>query len=121
MTSILTDIKVLLGIGEDVHFDKELIIFINSSLMALMQIGVGPLSGFRITGYSETWNNLLDARQDLELVKTYIFLKVKLLFDPSASSILTATIEKEIQMMEWRINTQVEEFVKEVVVINEDL
>lgn len=86
-TSILNTIKALLGLAsDDTSFDTDVIIHINSVFMILMQNGVGPSSGFSITGATETWSNFLASAANLEGVKTYIYLKVRLLFDPPTSS-----------------------------------
>lgn len=107
--SILISIKKLLGIDKDyVQFDQDIIININSALMSLMQLGVGPQSGFKINGEEETWNDFIGERIDLESVKTYIYLKVRLTFDPPQSSYLIENIKEQLKEIEWRLNFQVE-------------
>jgi len=107
--SILISIKKLLGIDKDyVQFDQDIIININSALMSLMQLGVGPQSGFKIHGEEETWNDFIGERIDLESVKTYIYLKVRLTFDPPQSSYLIENIKEQLKEIEWRLNFQVE-------------
>lgn len=107
--SILISIKKLLGIDKDyVQFDQDIIININSALMSLMQLGVGPQSGFKIRGEEETWNDFIGERIDLESVKTYIYLKVRLTFDPPQSSYLIENIKEQLKEIEWRLNFQVE-------------
>lgn len=107
MESILITIKKMLGINEDdFSFDYELNGHINSALFILNQLGVGPTSGFYITGPSETWYDLLGDRKDLELVKTNVYLRVKLMFDPPQNSFLVASIQKQIEEFEWRIEVQ---------------
>lgn len=107
--SILISIKKLLGIDKDyVQFDQDIIININSALMSLMQLGVGPQSGFKISGEEETWNDFIGERMDLESVKTYIYLKVRLTFDPPQSSYLIENIKEQLKEIEWRLNFQVE-------------
>lgn len=109
MDSILTSIKKMLGLSEEqTHFDPDIIMNINSVLMITNQLGIGPENGFVITGYNETWMELLGERKDLEAVKTYIYLKVRLLFDPPTSSFVTDSIERTITQFEWRLNTQAE-------------
>lgn len=107
MESILTSIKKLLGIAEDYeHFDSDIIIHINSVFMTLNQIGIGPESGFSINDKFKTWNDYVDisTNVDLNAIKTYIYLKVKLLFDPPMSSIVTESINRMISELEFRIN-----------------
>ena len=110
MNSILTSIKKLLGIEEDyIHFDTDIIIHINTALMLLTQLGVGPTTGFLITGKDETWVNFIGERTDLESIKTFIYLKVKLIFDPPPNSFSIEAIERQIKEYEWRINIKSEE------------
>jgi hypothetical protein len=109
MESILTSIKKLLGIEEeDTSFDKDIVIYINSVLFNLNQIAVGPTEGFSITSKTETWENFLGTRKDLEAVKTYVYLKVRLMFDPPQSSFLVDAIKTQVTELEWRINVQAE-------------
>ena len=111
MENILDSIKKLLGIDEaDLNFDQELIMHINSVFMVLNQLGVGPVGGFKISSNEETWTDFVGARLDLESVKSYIYLKVRLLFDPPQNSFLVESINKQIQEYEWRLNVQVEPY-----------
>ena len=111
MENILASIKKLLGIDElDVNFDQEIIMHINSVFMTLHQIGVGPTIGFKIVSNEETWDDFVGDRLDLEAVKSYIFLKVRLLFDPPQNSFLVGSIEKQIEEQEWRLQVQVEPY-----------
>lgn len=106
--SILTSIKKLLGPEEeDVHFDTDIIIHINTVFMALNQIGVGPETGFSISDKSKTWADYLGASINIEAVKTYMYLKVRLMFDPPTSSPLIEAMERQIGELEWRIAAQV--------------
>ena len=87
MDSILTSIKKLLGIAEDYeHFDQDIMIHINSAFSVLNQLGVGPKDGFCIDGPDATWSDFLCNDSRLEFVKTYVYLKVKLVFDTQSSS-----------------------------------
>lgn len=106
MNSILTSIKKLLGITEEyTHFDADLIMHINSVLMALRQMGIGPSNGFSITGPYETWEDFLgDELSMLESVKSYTYHKVRLMFDPPTSSALMEAINRQIGELEWRLN-----------------
>lgn len=105
MDSVLTSIKKLLGITEEYkQFDQDLIIHINSVLMGLTQIGVGPSEGMRIQDDSTTWNDLLSNISNLEAVKTYVYLKVKMIFDPPTSSSVMDAMNRSINEYEWRLN-----------------
>ena len=104
MVSILDSIKQLLGIDvNDTSFDKELIIHINGALMILNQLGVGPEDGYSIVDKNNTWDEFIGDRTDLELIKTDIYLRVRLIFDPPQNSFLVTSIEKQIQEYDWRI------------------
>ena len=109
MDSILTSIKKLLGITEDyTHFDADIIIDINSVFMILRQLGVGPVDGFNITDSSQTWHDYLsDDESKLSAVKTYVYLKVRLMFDPPVGSVLES-YNNQIKELEWRLNVEVD-------------
>lgn len=110
MESILTSIKKLLGIAEEyTHFDPDIIMHINSVFMTLTQLGVGPSEGFYIEDSGPYWEDFIDDPSQLQAVKTYIFLKVKLVFDPaSVGSSTLASYERQIQELEWRLNVAAE-------------
>lgn len=109
MESILTSIKKLLGIAEDyTHFDGDIIMHINSVFMILTQLGVGPASGFSIKSNTDMWSDFLGDVTNLEAVKTYTYLRVRLLFDPPANSSTTESINRMISECEWRLNLQAE-------------
>ena len=109
MESILTSIKKMLGIQEEyAHFDADIIFHINSALMALTQMGVGPEEGFFVTTDEQTWEEYLGESKRFEAVKSYIYLRVKLLFDPPANGTLVEVINKQIAELEWRLNAQAE-------------
>jgi len=109
MDSILTSVKKMLGIDEAyIHFDQDVILHINSVMLSLNQLGIGPKTGFMISDATETWTNLLDGRSDLIAIKTFIFLKVRLLFDPPSSSFVVDAIERQIKELEWRLYIQAE-------------
>ena len=104
MESILTSIKKLLGITEEyTQFDVDIMMHINSAFSVLHQLGVGPDDGFRISGKDDTWDQFLQDQKKLELAKTYIYLKVKILFDPPLSSAVMDCINREISQYEWRL------------------
>lgn len=109
MDSILTSIKKMLGIEEDyTHFDPELIIFINSVFGILFQLGVGPTDEpFVIKSKDEKWEDFIEDTQ-IETVKSYVFMKVKLLFDPPASSFVLSSYQDLIKEFEWRCHIHAE-------------
>ena len=109
MESILTSIKKLLGIEEDyTHFDPDIIMHINSVFMTLTQIGVGPSEGFIIEDDTSVWTDFTGESISYESVKSYIYLKVRLLFDPPASSAVIESMNRMISEYEWRLNANAE-------------
>lgn len=98
----------MLGIDPETDaFRIELLTHINTSIMTLQQIGVGPTSGFIVTGSTESWEDYLGANErQLEGVKSYIYLKVKEMFDPPASSTVFEAMRSTISELEWRLNIQ---------------
>ena len=109
MDSILTSIKKLLGITEEYeNFDQDIIMHINSAFMILNQLGVGPKSGFSISDKSSTWDEFIPESSNLEAVKTYVHLKVRLMFDPPLSSSVIEAIKSQINELEWRLNVSVD-------------
>ena len=111
MESILTSIKKLLGIDEAyTHFDSDISMHINSALMVLTQLGVGPEEGFMIEDDTSTWISFISEENvaKIEAVKSYVYLKVKLLFDPPISSAVIESINRQISELEWRLNVAVD-------------
>ena len=109
MDSILTSVKKIIGISEeDESFDTDLIMHINSVLMILNQLGVGPEDGFSITDKSAVWTDVIGDNKLIEATKTFVGLKVRLIFDPPTSSAVLDSINKTISELEWRINVMVE-------------
>lgn len=105
MDSILTSIKKLLGIAEEyTHFDADIIMHINSVFMILTQMGVGPAEGFMIDNKSSTWDEFVDDDAKLAGLKSYMHLKVKLLFDPPLNSSVTEAMNRMISELEWRLH-----------------
>ena len=105
MDSILTTIKKLLGIEESqTHFDADIIVGINTAFSIATQIGVGPETGFSITDSTAVWTDFLPDMKQHELIKSYVHLKTKLLFDPPMSSFLIEIINKQIQELEFRLS-----------------
>lgn len=109
MESILTSIKKLLGIDEEYeHFDSDIIMHINSVFMILNQLGVGPTEGFSIKDKTTTWEDFVTDLTKVEAIKSYVYLKVKILFDPPLSSSVMESINRTISELEWRINVAAE-------------
>lgn len=107
-TSILSTIKTMLvgevNAGEFDPFDAELVTHINGALSVLWQLGVGGTNGFQITGSNETWEDLgIASNFRLNMVKNYIYLKIKIVFDPPGSSYALTALKEEANMLEWRI------------------
>lgn len=109
MDSILTSVKKIVGVSEeDESFDTDLIMHINSALMILKQLGVGPTEGFSIFDKTSVWSDLLSDDLSIEAVKSYVGLKVRMIFDPPTSSAVADAINKTISELEWRILCDVE-------------
>lgn len=109
MESILTSIKKMLGITEEYkHFDADLIMHINSVFMIMNQLGVGPAKGFSIKGAEELWTDFIPDDAQLGSVKSYMHLKVKLLFDPPLGSAVIDVMNRMIEEFEWRLNVAVD-------------
>lgn len=110
MDSILQSIKKMLGLDENYDaFDDDVMMHINSVLMILTQLGVGPKNGFSITGEEETWENYLgEDISKLSAVKTYVYLKVKTMFDPTSSSVVNEATKEMLKELEWRLNSEIE-------------
>lgn len=109
--SILTSVKKALGIIEEYEFfDADIIMHINSVFSILTQLGVGSPTGFTITDKTALWKDFIPEDSTLfESVKSYMYQKVKLLFDPPSSSVLVSVIEKLISEFEWRLMVAAEE------------
>lgn len=107
-TSILTSIKKLLGIPESYDaFDLDIIMHINTVFAILYELGVGD-KAFSISDSTTTWGEFLEDSRDLELIKTYIYLKVRLIFDPPTSSAAIQALKDLISEFEFRINILVD-------------
>ena len=106
MESILTSIKKLLGITEEYdHFDQDIIMHINSVFMILTQIGVGPSDGFSITDESATWADFVQYNPKIkpEWLQSYVYMKVKTMFDPPTGSVIMDSMNRMIDELEWRL------------------
>ena len=107
--SILTSVKKLLGIAEEyTQFDTDIIIHINTIFMALQQMGIGPNDGFFITDENDLWTDFMEDSILLNSVKTYMYLRVKLLFDPPLTSSTVDSFNKLISELEFRMNSKAE-------------
>lgn len=105
--SILSSVKSILGIPEDDNFfDQTLILHINSIFSVLRQIGCGPSEGYSIAGGDNNWNEFLQNEPEkLQLVKTYMGLRVRQLFDPPTNGTVQQALDRQVQELEWRIST----------------
>lgn len=111
MESILDSIKKLLGISEEyTQFDPDIIMHINTVFMNLTQLGVGPAEGFFIEDNGTVWSEFVEMEDEIQLnaVKTYVYLKVKLVFDPPLSSSVIQSMNNMISELEWRLNAVVD-------------
>lgn len=103
--SILQNTKKLLGLdSEYTEFDEEIKIHINSAFSALSQLGAAPPEGFMLITGEETWDSLLEDRTQIEMVKTWLYLKVRLVFDPPTTSFAITAIENQISELNFRLN-----------------
>lgn len=108
-SSILDSTKKVLGFDPDYSaFDADITMHINAALFTLNDLGVGPDDGFLIAGRDETWDQFSSDTKLLTAVKSYVYLKVRMLFDPPATSFAIDAINKQITELEWRMNVRVE-------------
>lgn len=120
--SILKTIKKMLGLPEDYDaFDQDLIIHINSVFANLNQIGISPPEGFYITNENAKWSEFFEGRMTLQNVKTLVYLKVRLIFDPPSTSFAITAIENQIREQEWRLSVEGPIFKSVVVVVDEEV
>jgi hypothetical protein len=99
----------MLGLDVDyTAYDTDIIVFINSAMMTLQQLGVGPERGFVVTGLTEMWSDFLPSDTMLEGVKHYIHLCVKMVFDPPANSFVMEAMKQQKEELEWRLREQAE-------------
>lgn len=110
MNSILTSVKKLLGIAEDYEaFDADILMHINAAFAQLNQIGIGPSAGFFIQDKTATWDTFLGNDPKLNLVKPYVYIFVRLLFDPPSTSYVVEALKQQLKELEWRLNVLREE------------
>lgn len=108
-TSILISTKKILGIAEDYTvWDLDIITHINSAFTTLTQLGVGPTAGYMIIDETDQWSDFIGDDLQLNSVKTYIGLRVRLLFDPPTTSYAITAMEDQIKQLEWRLNVHKE-------------
>lgn len=109
--SILLTIKKMMGIAEEYHaFDLDIIIHINSVFLSLYQLGIGPETPYQIIDETQEWSEF---QTEIPGVQTYVYLKVRLLFDPPTNSFLVNSMQEQIKEFEWRFDMQHEHGVKE--------
>ena len=107
---IIPTIKQLLQIPPEYDvFDMDILIHVNSVFSTLHQLGVGPEAGFAVSSHETLWTAFLEDAVTLENVKTYVYLRVKLLFDPPSHAFVTTAIKDQIQELEWRLTEQAAE------------
>lgn len=120
--SILNNTKRVLGLQEDYDaFDADIILHINSVFGTLNQLGIGPEEGFLIEDAEATWNTFLAGDKRLNPVKTYVYLRVRLLFDPPGTAYLVLAMQEQIREMEWRLNVQRESTLPAPVLVLEEI
>lgn len=107
--SILLSVKKSLGLDPSmIHFDSDIMMCVNSALNVLTQLGVGPVEGFMISSQEESWNQFIGDDPRLNMVKTYIFIKTKLIFDPPTIGAVMEAYKEQVKEYEWRLNVQVD-------------
>lgn len=108
--SILESVKGTLGILPDqTSFDSELLLHINSAIGTLTQLGVGPEAGYTVESVQEVWTDFLGTDHQLNPVKSYVHLRVKLLFDPPDIGFVLTAMKDQIKELEWRLNVLVDD------------
>ena len=105
--SILDSIKDMLGPDSSYDvFDNEILIHINMALSVLTQLGVGPAEGFVVTDSDATWNQFLGNAKNIDMAKTFVYMKVKMAFDPPANSSVLNAYNEACKEYEWRLNIE---------------
>jgi hypothetical protein len=105
---LMTIRKLVCGDPYADHFDTDLLIHINACFSILNQLGVGPENGFVVTDETQSWSSYVADNRTLNMVKTYVTLKVKKIFDPPLTSSVLEAMDKEISQLEWRLNVAVD-------------
>lgn len=107
MDNILASIKERIGIAEDDNsFDTDIIDLINSAFADLNDIGVGPSEGFSISDNHDLWDDFSKDVRVLSSVKDFVYLTVKLTFDPPTQTALLTSMENRLKKLEWRLNVK---------------
>lgn len=107
--SILHDVKQMVGQEwDDTSYDLDIMTHINSVFFTLNQLGIGPSGGFMITDAATTWDAYLGAAKNLNAVKSYIYIRVRLLFDPPTNSFLVTNLQEQANQLEWRLMIEVD-------------
>lgn len=102
--SVLTSTKKILGLAPEYEaFDQDVITHINAAFSTLMQLGVGPTTGFFISDDTAVWDDLVVPDEQVNLIKTYVYLKVRMIFDPPNTSFHIDAMNKQLQEAEWRL------------------
>lgn len=105
---LMTIRKLVCGDPYADHFDTDLLVHINACFSILNQLGVGPENGFVVTDETQSWSSYIADNYILNMVKTYVTLKVKKIFDPPLTSSVLEAMDKEISQLEWRLNVAVD-------------
>ena len=105
---LMTIRKLVCGNPYADHFDTDLLVHINACFAILNQLGVGPENGFVVTDETQSWSSYITDNYILNMVKTYVTLKVKKIFDPPLTSSVLEAMDKEISQLEWRLNVAVD-------------
>ena len=105
---LMTIRKLVCGDPYADHFDTDLLVHINACFSILNQLGVGPENGFVVTDETQSWSSYVADNRTLNMVKTYVTLKVKKVFDPPLTSSVLEAMDKEISQLEWRLNVAVD-------------
>ena len=105
---LMTIRKLVCGNPYADHFDTDLLVHINACFSTLNQLGVGPESGFVVTDETQSWSSYVADNRTMNMVKTYVTLKVKKIFDPPLTSSVLEAMDKEISQLEWRLNVAVD-------------
>lgn len=124
MSSILNTTKKILGIDFSYRaFDTDIVTHINATFATLNQLGVGPVEGITILGPDEDWEDYDIPANQLGLIKSYVYLKVRMYFDPPTTSFLLTAMENQLKELEWRISEMREDTIPYVptVVVEEEV
>ena len=120
--SILNSTKKVLGIAEDyAEFDLDIVLHINSVFSTLRQLGIGPAEGFMIEDDDITWDSFLRGDKRFNAIKTYVYLRVRLLFDPPISSFAVTAMQEQIKELEWRLNVDREYIIRGSIDVESDV